>query len=174
LSLYKIEVVERIVELIRLNMGRLKPSCIAILDLSKNTFIGDAYGELPDEIKDFYKKSSPILENMKIGDAIHHGSSYAIKISDKIAAVTVMDDPDLARLSERTLRGRINALTEADILEKENLEETALNREEYKKLNETLQKIRNGEVAADVAMSEWLNQLISSLKKRQNQKNEKT
>lgn len=133
--------VDRLINLVEVNLGNWKAKTIVILDV--NFKIWGKRGEISTEILNFYRKF-PFRE-MHIGDTVHNENTYMMKITGKTAVLIEMRDSHIARLSAINLRGRINALSEFCILEDRVAEKSATDvnktKEKLKKLEDLLNRI---------------------------------
>ncbi len=100
--------IDKLISLVELNVGRWKPSAVAIVDI--NNKVWGKKGEIPDDILEYYKGFP--LKNMHIGDTVHNNNSFFMKVTDKIGVIVVMQDLHISKLASINLRGRINVLSE--------------------------------------------------------------
>ncbi|MEM3593264.1 MAG: hypothetical protein QXS27_00890, partial [Candidatus Jordarchaeaceae archaeon] len=92
-----------------------------------------------------------------------------MRVTEKTAVVVVLSDEHFARLAAINLRGRISALHDFYLLDLDGGDRERLLRGKIIKgqtsiLDGVLEKIKTGEVAADIAINEWLNTLINKIK----------
>jgi len=106
--------IDKLMDLVELNVGKLKPEAIAIVDI--NNKVWGMRGEIPHEFFEYYKGFP--LEGMHIGDSVHNNNSFLMKVTDKVGIIVVMRDMHFSRLAAINLRGRINVLSEFYILDK--------------------------------------------------------
>ncbi len=106
--------VDRMIELVELNIGSLKPEGVGIVDV-KYRVLGEK-GIFPKGTLDYYKKFP--LSDMHRGDSIHNNNIFLMKVTEKTGIIVVMDDLHTARLAAINLRKRIDALSEFHALEK--------------------------------------------------------
>lgn len=159
------QLVEKLLEDVERNKGNWNSKGVAILDIN-NSLIG-LKGEVPKEYLDYYTKF-PISE-MHEGDSIHNRNSFLMRVTEKTAVVVVLSDEHFARLAAINLRGRISALHDFYLLDLDGGDRERLLRGKIIKgqtsiLDGVLEKIKTGEVAADIAINEWLNTLINKIK----------
>jgi hypothetical protein len=159
------QLVEKLLEDVERNKGNWSSKGVAILDIN-NSVIG-LKGDVPKECLDYYTKF-PISE-MHEGDSIHNRNSFLMRVTEKTAVVVVLSDEHFARLAAINLRGRISALHDFYLLDLDGGDRERLLRGKIIKgqtsiLDGVLEKIKTGEVAADIAINEWLNTLINKIK----------
>nr|MDO8082424.1 hypothetical protein [Candidatus Freyarchaeota archaeon] len=106
--------VDRMIELVELNIGRLKPEAVGIVDV-KYVVLGEK-GIFPMGTLDYYKKFP--LSDMHRGDSIHNKNTFLMKVTEKTGIIVVMSDLHTARLAAINLRERLNVLSEFYNLEK--------------------------------------------------------
>ncbi|MEM2959611.1 MAG: hypothetical protein Q6366_003670 [Candidatus Freyarchaeota archaeon] len=104
----------RMIELVELNLGTWKPQAMAIVDVNNKVWYEK--GTVQREVLEYYQKFP--LSEMHLGDTLHNNNTFLMKITDKTGIVVVMGEPHLARLAAINLRGRINALSDFYDLEK--------------------------------------------------------
>ena len=97
---------DRMIELVELNIGRLKPEAVGVVDV-KYQVLGEK-GSFPMGTLDYYKKFP--LSDMHRGDSIHNKNTFIMKVTDKTGIIVVMSDLHTARLAAINLRERINDL----------------------------------------------------------------
>nr|MDO8082423.1 hypothetical protein [Candidatus Freyarchaeota archaeon] len=100
--------VERLIELVELNVGNWKPLAVAIIDV--NYKIWGEKGSIPKDVLNYYKKFP--LSGMQVGDNMNNSGSFLIKVTEETGVIAVMGDPHISRLAAINLRGRLNALSE--------------------------------------------------------------
>ncbi|WXG41576.1 MAG: hypothetical protein WED07_12570 [Candidatus Freyarchaeum deiterrae] len=107
-------VVNRLIDLVELNVGKWKPIALAIVDLNYNV-----WGKKGNVSKEFFKyyKRFPLSE-MNVGESINNSGSFLMKVTEKTGALVILGDPRISRLAEVNLRGRLPALSEFYTLEK--------------------------------------------------------
>ena len=110
----KLSSVDRMIELVELNVGRLKPEGVGIVD-AKYKVLGDK-GSFPKGTLDYNKKFS--LSDMHRGDSIHNKNTFLMKVTEKTGIIVAMSDLHTARIAAINLRERINDLSEFYNLEK--------------------------------------------------------
>jgi hypothetical protein len=106
--------VDRLIELVELNIGNWKPLAVAIVDV--NYKVWGEKGSVPKNILSYYKKFP--LSDMQVGDSINNNGSFLMKVTKKTGVIVVMGDHHISRLAAINLRGRLNALSEFYNLEK--------------------------------------------------------
>ena len=106
--------VERLIELVELNVGNWKPEAVAIIDV--NYKIWGEKGNIPKDVLNYYKKFP--LSGMQVGDNMNNSGSFLMKVTDETGVIAIMRDPHVSRLAAINLRGRLNALSEFYNLEK--------------------------------------------------------
>jgi hypothetical protein len=106
--------VNKLIELVELNMGTWKPLAVAIIDV--NYKIWGEKGSVPKNILGYYKKFP--LSEMQVGDNMNNNGSFFMKVTNKTGVIVVMGDHHISRLAATNLRGRLNALSEFYNLEK--------------------------------------------------------
>ena len=106
--------VDKLIELVELNVGNWKPLAVAIIDV--NYKIWGEKGSVPKEYLKYYEAFP--LAGMHVGDNINNSSSFLMKVTEKTGVIVVMEDPHISRLAAINLRGRLNALSEFYTLEK--------------------------------------------------------
>nr|MDO8077324.1 hypothetical protein [Candidatus Freyarchaeota archaeon] len=158
------QLIDKLLNDVERNKGQWRSRGIAIVNV-ENSVIG-VRGDVPAEYLEYYLKF-PISE-MNEGDSIHNGCSFLMRVTEKTAVIVVLNDEHFARLSAINLRGRISALHDFYLLDlDEKHSEKILERASTipeSILEDTLDKIKRGEIAADVAINEWLNTLINKVK----------
>lgn len=159
------KLIQKLMDDVERNNGKWNSKGIAIIN-TENSIIG-IRGEVPDEYIEHYLKF-PISE-MHEGDSIHNGSSFLMRITEKTAVIVVLNEEHFARLSAINLRGRISALHDFYLLDlDEKHSEKILGKGTIKGsgsiLEDTINKIRDGQIAADVAINEWLNSFINRVR----------
>jgi len=164
----KSQLVEKLLDDVERNKGNWSSRGIAILSVD-NSIIG-VKGDVPKEYIEYYLKF-PISE-MNEGDSIHNKNSFLMRVSEKTAVLVVLNDEHFARLSAINLRGRISALHDFYLLDLDggDRERILKGREETIEaagsiLEDVINKIKCGELAADVAINDWLNTFISKVRK---------
>jgi hypothetical protein len=165
------ELIEKLMDDVERNKGKWNSRGIAIISVDKS-LIG-IRGEVPEKCIEHYLKF-PILE-MQEGDSIHNGNSFLMRVTEKTAVIVVLSEEHFARLSAINLRGRISALHDFYLLDLDDKHsEKVLGRSSPKEsgsvLEETLKRIKSGEIAADVAINEWLNSFISKVRNSMEEK----
>ncbi|MGQ9723538.1 MAG: hypothetical protein ACUVXA_19730 [Candidatus Jordarchaeum sp.] len=106
--------IDRMINLIEINCGNLKPTSIAIID--KNFKIWGLKGEFPEKAVTLFENYS--IDELKPGDSLHNENSFLMKITEKTGVIISMYDEKLSILASANLRGRINALSDFYLLEK--------------------------------------------------------
>ncbi len=159
------QLIEKLMDDVERNKGKWNSKGIAIINI-ENTIMG-IRGDVPEECIEHYLKF-PISE-MQEGDSIHNGSSFLMRVTEKTAVIVVLSEEHFARLSAINLRGRIAALHDFFLLDldekhSEKILGDGLIKESSSILEDTLTRIRGGEIAADVAINEWLNSFISRVR----------
>jgi hypothetical protein len=157
--------VEKLLEDVDRNKGNWNSNGVAIIDIN-NSIIG-LKGDVPKECIEYYLKF-PISE-MHEGDSIHNGRSFLMRVTEKAAVIVVLKEEHLARLSAINLRGRIFALHDFYLLDLDGRDtERILNGKiiegETSILDGVIDKIKCGEIAADIAINDWLNTLINKIR----------
>jgi len=163
----KSQLVEKLLDDVERNKGNWSSRGIAILSVD-NSIIG-VKGDVPKEYIEYYLKF-PISE-MNEGDSIHNKNSFLMRVSEKTAVLVVLNDEHFARLSAINLRGRISALHDFYLLDLDGRDRGRILKGREKTietagsiLKEVINKIKCGELAADVAINDWLN-TISKVRK---------
>ncbi|MBS7250059.1 MAG: hypothetical protein KIH08_05630 [Candidatus Freyarchaeota archaeon] len=159
------QLIEKLMDDVDRNKGKWNSKGIAIISVEKS-LIG-IRGEVPEKCIEYYLKF-PISE-MQEGDSIHNGNSFLMRVTEQTAVIVVLGEEHFARLSAINLRGRLSALHDFYLLDlDEKHGEKILGRGAPKEsgsiLKETLNRIRSGEIAADVAINEWLNSFINRVR----------
>ncbi len=159
------QLIEKLMDDVERNKGKWNSRGIAIVSMDKS-LIG-MKGDVPEKCIEHYLKF-PISE-MHEGDSIHNGNSFLMRVTEKTAVIVVLGEEHFARLSAINLRGRISALHDFYLLDLDEKQgEKILGGRDSKDsgsiLEETLNRIRSGEIAADVAINEWLNSFISKVR----------
>jgi len=159
------QLIEKLMDDVERNKGNWNSSGLAIMNI-ENSIIG-IRGDVPDEYIEYYLKF-PISE-MHEGDSIHNGRSFLMRITEKAAVIVVLKEEHLARLSAINLRGRISALHDFYLLDlDEKCSEKIFGESNINQsssiLEDTINKIKSGEIAADVAINQWLNSFISRVR----------
>ncbi|MEM3562615.1 MAG: hypothetical protein QXR19_05265 [Candidatus Jordarchaeaceae archaeon] len=159
------QLIEKLMDDVEMNKGKWNSKGIAIISVEKS-LIG-IRGEVPEKCIEYYLKF-PISE-MQEGDSIHNGNSFLMRVTEKTAVIVVQGEEHFARLSAINLRGRLSALHDFYLLDLDEKQgEKILGGRAPKDsgsiLEETLNRIRSGEIAADVAINEWLNSFINRVR----------
>lgn len=110
----KVPSVDRMIELVELNIGSLKPEAVGIVDVNYRV-LGEK-GIFPMGTLDYYKKFP--LSDMHQGDSIHNNNVFLMKITEKTGIIVVMSELHTARLAAINLRKQLNSLSEFYTLEK--------------------------------------------------------
>ncbi|WXG41867.1 MAG: hypothetical protein WED07_14065 [Candidatus Freyarchaeum deiterrae] len=105
---------DKMIELVELNIGRLKPEAVGIVDVKYGVW-GEK-GSFPMGTLDHYKKFP--LSDMHRGDSIHNNNTFLMKVTEKTGIIVVMSDLHTARLAAINLREHLNALSDFYKLEK--------------------------------------------------------
>ncbi|WXG41866.1 MAG: hypothetical protein WED07_14060 [Candidatus Freyarchaeum deiterrae] len=100
--------VDKLIELVELNVGKWKPLAVAIVDV--NYKLWGEKGSVPKNILDYYKKFS--LSDMQVGDNVNNNGSFLMKVTKKTGVIVVMGDHQISRLAAINLRERLNALSD--------------------------------------------------------------
>jgi hypothetical protein len=124
--------IDRLIELVERNVGSWKPLAVAIVDI--NYKIWGEKGNVSKQFLDYYEKFP--LSGMHVGDSINNSSSFLLKTTEKTGVIVIMEDPHISRLAAINLRGRLSALSDFYILEKQVKE-----KEKKTKLDEALNKM---------------------------------
>ena len=156
---------EKLLEDVDRNKGNWNSNGVAIIDI--NSSIIGLKGDVPKECIEYYLKF-PISE-MHEGDSIHNSNSFLMRVTEKAAVIVVLKEEHLARLSAINLRGRISALHDFYLLdldgrETERILKGKIIEGETSILDGVLEKIKCGEIAADIAINDWLNTLINKIR----------
>nr|MDO8081388.1 hypothetical protein [Candidatus Freyarchaeota archaeon] len=106
--------VNKLIELVELNIGSWKPEAIVIVDV--NYKIWGEKGIILKEVLDYYRKFP--LSDMHVGDILHNSNTFLMKITEKTGIIVAMKDPQVAKLAAINLGGRINAFSEFYTIEK--------------------------------------------------------
>ncbi|MGQ9720561.1 MAG: hypothetical protein ACUVXA_04470 [Candidatus Jordarchaeum sp.] len=161
------QLIEKLMDDVERNKGKWNSKGIAIINI-ENSIIG-IRGKVSEECIEHYLKF-PISE-MHEGDSIHNGNSFLMRVTEKTAVIVVLGEEHFARLSAINLRGRISALHDFYLLDldekqSEKILEKGTPKESSSILGDTLNKIKSGEIAADIAINEWLNSFINKVRNK--------
>ncbi|MGQ9723195.1 MAG: hypothetical protein ACUVXA_17970 [Candidatus Jordarchaeum sp.] len=156
---------DKLLDDVERNKGNWNSRGMAILGVDSSVIC--LKGDVPREFIDYYMKF-PISE-MHEGDSIHNKNSFLMRITDKTAVLVILSDEHFARLAAINLRGRISALHDFYLLDLDSKDRERILRGrtiegESSILGNVLDKIKCGEIAADVAINDWLNTFISKVK----------
>nr|MDO8079638.1 hypothetical protein [Candidatus Freyarchaeota archaeon] len=159
------QLVEKLLEDVERNKGNWNSKGVAILDVD-SSIIGFK-GDVPKECIEYYLKF-PISE-MHEGDSIHNRNSFLMRVTEKTAVLVVLSDEHFARLAAINLRGRISALHDFYLLDldggdRERILRGKIIEGETSILDELMEKIKCGELAADIAINDWLNTFINKIR----------
>ncbi len=159
------QLLEKLMDDVERNKGNGNSRGIAILDV--NSSVIGLKGDVPRECIDYYLKF-PISE-MYEGDSIHNKNSFLMRITEKTAVLVVLSEEHFARLAAINLRGRISALHDFYLLDLEGEDRERVLRGRALEgqssiLDDVMGKIKCGEIAADVAINDWLNTFISKVR----------
>jgi hypothetical protein len=124
--------INRLIDIVELNVGNWKPVAVAIVDL--NHRVWGEKGNVSKEFLDYYEKFP--ISGMHIGDSINNSSSFLLKVTEKTGVIVIMEDPHISRLAAINLRGRLNALDDFYTLEK-----FVKEKDKKSKLDEALKKV---------------------------------
>jgi hypothetical protein len=100
--------VDKLIELVELNVGDWKPLAVAVVDVNQRVW-GEK-GSVPKNILSYYKKFP--LSDMQVGDNMNNSGSFLLKVTEETGVIAVMGDPQISRFAVTNLRGRLNALSE--------------------------------------------------------------
>ncbi|WXG39908.1 MAG: hypothetical protein WED07_03630 [Candidatus Freyarchaeum deiterrae] len=106
--------IDKAIELVELNVGNWKPTAVAIIDV--NYKIWGEKGSVPKEYIKYYETFP--LSGMHAGDSISNSSSFLLKVTEKMGVIVVMGDSHISQLAAINLKGRLNALSDFNTLEK--------------------------------------------------------
>lgn len=106
--------IDKMINLIEINLGNWKPVAVAIID--KTFKIWGLKGLFPEKAVKILEKYP--FEELKLGDSIHNGNTFLMKITEKTGVIISMEDESLSILASANLRGRINAFSDFYLLEK--------------------------------------------------------
>ncbi|WXG39670.1 MAG: hypothetical protein WED07_02355 [Candidatus Freyarchaeum deiterrae] len=159
------QLVEKLMDDVERNKGKWDSNGLAIINI-ENAVMG-IRGKVPDEYIEYYTKFP--ISQMHEGDSINNGNSFLMRITEKTAVIVVLKEEHIARLSAINLRGRIAALNDfylLDLDEKHSEKILAENNmdQSCSILDDVINKIRTCEIAADVAINQWLNGFISKVR----------
>jgi len=160
------QLVEKLLEDVERNKGNWNSKGLAILDLDSSIIIGFK-GDIPKEYIEYYLKF-PISERHE-GDSIHNRNSFLMRVTEKTAVLVVLGDEHFARLAAINLRGRISALQDFYLLDLDEPDTDRVLRGkiiegETSILDGLMEKIKCGEIAADIAINDWLNNFITKIR----------
>jgi hypothetical protein len=106
---------EQLTRLVEINLGKWKPNGILIVD--DDFKILGRKGKISDEALAYYRKF-PVKE-MHMGDTVQNENTYMMKVTERIAILIEMENDHLARISAMNLKGRTNAFSTFDELERQ-------------------------------------------------------
>jgi hypothetical protein len=162
------QLIEKLMDDVERNKGNWNSNGLAIINI-ENSIMG-IRGEVPDEYIEYYMKFP--ISQMHEGDTINNRNSFLMRITEKTAVIVVLKEEHLARLSAINLRGRIAALHDFYLLDLDEkhtekiLGENNVN-QSCSILEDAISKIKSGEIAADVAINQWLNSFINKVRTAQ-------
>jgi hypothetical protein len=162
------QLIEKLMDDVERNKGKWNSIGLAIINI-ENSIIG-IRGKVPDEVIEYYMKFP--ISQMHEGDSINNSNSFLMRITEKAAVIVVLEEEHLARLSAINLRGRISALHDFYLLDLDEKRSEKIFAESNMNqsssiLEDAINKIKSGEIAADVAINQWLNSFISRVRNAQ-------